>query len=330
MLRILLALSLSISLPLLFACAAQAQELTLFAGGLQQSDTNKKTPVWAFEYVQGVHENIAASFSWLNEGHLPGHHRDGQTVQLWARTNLRDRSLSLAAGIGPFRYFDTTVSSAGGGYANIHGWGGVGSLAATYYTDSRWLVELRVNRIVAKNSINTNAVMLGVGYLLEPVSERGPIESAPRQLHKSTTDEITLFYGATIVNSYYSENDRAAGVEYRHGLGRYVDVSVGFLNEGNPQLIRRNGATMQLWLVREVLASDRLVLGIGLGPYVAIDRYRVPTPGEGSNRKVSAIFTATAVYRLSGHWDARFSWNRINTDYNRDTDVILFGAGYRM
>ncbi len=81
--------------------------------------------------------------------------------------------------------------------------------------------------------------------------------------------------------------------------------------------------------MREVLASDRLVLGIGFGPYLAIDRYRTPLPGEARDSKFSWIFTATAAYRFSPRWDARLSWNRINTNYNRDTDVILLGAGYR-
>lgn len=318
-----------LALTLILAGAAQAQELTLFGGGLQQSGTKERTSVWAFEYQHPLHENIAASFSWLNEGHVPGHHRDGQSMQIWGRTNLLDRRLSLAAGVGPYRYFDTTVSSAGGGYANIHGWGTVGSLAATYYTNSRWLYQMRINRIVARNSMDTSSLMFGIGYQLEPVSERGPQGSAPHQLGKTTNDEITVFVGQTIVNSYYSERDSARAIEYRHGLGRYVDVTLGVLNEGDARLVRRTGITAQIWGVREVLASDRLVLGIGFGPYLAVDRYRTPTSAEGGDSKFSWIFTATAAYRLGQHWDARLSWNRVNTNYNRDTDVILLGAGYR-
>jgi len=318
-----------IMLPLILSGAVCAQELTLLAGGLKESGTQQSTPAWAFEYLHPLHENVAASFSWLNEGHVPGHHRDGQSMQIWGRTNVFDRRLSLAAGLGPYRYFDTTVSSAGGGYANIHGWGTVGSLAATYYTDSRWLYQMRLNRIVARNSINTSALMVGIGYQLEPVSERGPQVSAPRQMAKTTTDEITVFLGRTIVNSYYSERDSARALEYRHGLARYVDVTLGVLNEGDPRLVRRTGVTAQIWGVREVLASDRLVLGIGYGPYLAIDKYRTPTSGEGGGSRFSWIFTATAAFRLSPHWNARVSWNRINTNYNRDTDVILLGAGYR-
>ncbi len=315
--------------PLILAGAVHAQELTVFAGGLQASETKERSHAWALEYQHALGENIAASFAWLNEGHLPGHHRDGQSVQIWGRANLLDRRLSLAAGLGPYRYFDTTASVAGGDHANIHGWGMVGSLAATYYSDSRWLYKLRFNRIVAGGSVDTNALMLGIGYQLEPVSERGPQVSAPSQLGKTTTDEITAFVGRTIVNSLSSERELGWAFEYRHGLGRHVDVTLGVLNEGDARLVRRSGITAQIWGVREVLASDRLVLGIGLGPYLAIDRYRDPALGEGGTSLFSWIFTASAAFRLSQHWNARVSWNRINTNYNRDTDVILLGAGYR-
>ncbi len=301
----------------------------MFGGVLEQSGTNETSPVWAFEYQHPLSERLSASFSWLNEGHVPGHHRDGQAVQVWARSNLFDRRLSLAAGIGPYRYFDTTVAKAGGGYANVHGWGTLGSLAATWFTDSRWLYQLRFNRIVAQNSINTNALMLGLGYQLEPVSDRGPQVATPRQRDQATVHEVTAYIGQTIVNSYHSERDTALALEYRRGLGRHVDVTVGILNEGDPRLIRRTGITAQLWGVREVLASNRLTLGVGLGPYLAIDRHRGAAGGEGRDNKLSWIFTATAAFNVTEDWNARLSWNRINTNYNRDTDVIMLGAGYQ-
>lgn len=315
-------------LPLILAGAAHAQELTLLAGGIQDTGAKQNSAAWAFEYQHPLHENITASFSWLNEGHVPGHHRDGQSLQIWGRSNVLHRRLSLAAGLGQYRYFDTTVSSAGGDYANVHGWGTIGSLAATYYTAGRWLYEVRLNRIVARNSIDTSAVMFGVGYQLEPVSERGPQASVPRQLEKTTDHEVTASVGVTIVNSYHSERDTAHALEYRHGLGRYVDVTATLLHEGDPRLVRRTGVLAQLWGVREVLASDRLVLGIGLGPYVAVERHRVPASMEGGAGTLAWVFSATAAYRLDDRWNARMSWNRVNTNYNRDTDVVLFGVGY--
>lgn len=313
-------------LALLLTGAAQAQELSLLAGALEESGTRQRSSAWAVEYQHPLHENVAASFSWLNEGHVPGHHRDGQSVQVWGRGTLFERRLSLAAGLGPYRYFDTTPSSNGGGYANQHGWGTVGSLAATYYPDSRWLYQWRVNRILTRDSTDTNALLFGIGYQLEPMSRHGPRETTPYQPGLTTHKELTLFLGRTIVNSYHSEQGTAKALEYRFGMARHVDATLGLLNEGDARLLRRTGLTAQLWGVREVLGSDRLVLGVGLGPYLEVDRY---SAASDDNDKLSLVFTATAAFRFGRQWAGRISWNRINTNYHRDTDVILFGAGYR-
>ena len=37
----------------------------------------------------------------------------------------------------------------------------------------------------------------------------------------------------------------------------------------------------------------------------------------------------TMSYRVLGQADLRFNWHRIVTDYNRDTDIVLLGLGYR-
>ncbi len=75
--------------------------------------------------------------------------------------------------------------------------------------------------------------------------------------------------------------------------------------------------------------DHRLALGAGLGPYVSIDRYREPRPGEAGNTTVSAMVTASAAWRLTQHFFLRGSWNRVASNYNRDSDVVLLGLGYR-
>jgi len=318
-----------LALTLIMSGEAYGQTLTLSGGELVESGTKQTAPVWAFEYQQPLNENFAASFSWLNEGHVTDHHRDGQSAEIWSRVNILDRRLSLSAGAGPYRFYDTTGSKNGAGYEDIHGWGIVSGVALTYYTDSRWTYDLRWTRIIANNSINTSTLMFGIGYQLEPISEPGPEATSPTQIGKTTNDEITIFSGKTIINSFHSELSSTRAFEYRHGLFRYVDVTIGEINEQNPKLAGRNEITAQIWAVREVLASNRLRLGIGYGPYAVVDKYRTPSQGDPNYSRFSWIFTATAAYKFSEHWDARFSWNRQVTDFNRDADVILFGAGYR-
>jgi hypothetical protein len=64
-------------------------------------------------------------------------------------------------------------------------------------------------------------------------------------------------------------------------------------------------------------------LGIGGGPYLVVDKYH---PGE--DETVVGIFGMTASYRFSPRWIIRLSWNRVVTNYNGDSDVLLAGIGY--
>lgn len=307
---------------------AEAQEFHGFGGMMQHADDGERSYSWQLEYQEGLGEHFAYSISYLNEGHVPEHHRDGQMAQLWTRTNLLGRQLSLAAGIGPFRYFDTKAAKAGASYRNDHGWGVTTSLAATWYTESRWLFQLRSNLVQTTSSIDTVSALIGIGYQLEAPPSPGPLRTVTPQRGKTTENELTLFLGRTIVNSFSSEHSVAAAVEYRRGLWRYVDWTVGWLYEGDNRLTRRNGITTQLWATRAML-DDRVSLAIGAGPYINIDHYRYQPPAGERNRAVSGIVTLTASYRLSPDWAVRTSWNRIVTSYNRDTDVILGGVGYR-
>src|ERR1700743_545869 len=67
----------------LLGANAQAQEFSAFGGSSQVS--NARTYTWALEYQEGLGRFFAVSFMWLNEGHVPDHHRDGRSVQFWGR-----------------------------------------------------------------------------------------------------------------------------------------------------------------------------------------------------------------------------------------------------
>lgn len=182
---------------------------------------------------------------------------DGLEPQIWLRTNVMDRKLSLAAGIGPYLYFDTTTTSRSNPY-DAHGWGTVVSVAATRYTESRFLYQLR------------------------------------------------------------------EAVEYRRSIAPHVDVTMGFLNEGPGNNEQRYGVAGQVWAVRAFL-DERLVFGIGFGPYVAHDRDR----GQDGSTALNGVIGMTAGYSLGDHWVARFIWDRVLTNYSHDADILLVGLGYR-
>ena len=300
---------------------AAAQEIYGLVGGLQaDSPDGRSASAWIVSYQQELGEHLAASFTYQNEGHLPNHHRDGHSLQLWAKTTPFSPYLTFAAGAGPYRYYDTIPTSSG--YADDHGYGLMYSLSATWSTSGRWLYQVRLDHVETKQSIDTTELLFGVGYKLDKddasMYRDAPTRPAVRR------DEVTLFVGKTYVNSLESETDPAISIEYRHAFGPVFRGSVAWLNEGNSHLVGRYGIVTQAWY-EPSFSGDRFTLGIGFGLYVAVDEDR-----EGDHGAFGAgMFTMTASYRMGQDWTARFSWNRVLSNYDRDTDVILLGVGYR-
>jgi hypothetical protein len=221
------------------------------------------------DYTEGIGEYLAGSFSWLNEGHIPDHHRDGPLVQVWARYPLMQRRVVFALGVGPYRYFDTEAADQGLSYANTHGWGVVYSARATWYSSKRWTANLQLNHVQVTDGPSTTAILLGIDYQLDMPDTPGPRDFALPRTQKVTNNEVTMMAGVTILNSLQSQTSAAESIEYRRGLTNYLDATIGYLHEGNGLAARRDGATAQLWLTRAFF-DDRLALGVGLGAYAAI------------------------------------------------------------
>ena len=307
---------------------ANAQELQLLSGITQHSAVSETTYAWSIEYAQGLGEHAYVTFGWLNEGHLREHHRDGPAAQIWGRVNLLDRRLSLVFGIGPYAYFDTAQAEQGASYTNDHGFGMIYSAGLTWYTEQRWFVHLRANQIEVDTHVDTNMLLFGVGYQLDPPGAVGPQPWAAPLAPRQIKNELSIFVGRTILNSFQSEDSTATEIEYRRALGQYVDWTVGWLHEGAHEIIRRNGVTTQLWLVRSFF-DDRFTLGGGAGVYFVLNKEHPIENGAVDDERESIILSTLASYRLDRHWSARITWNRIMTGYNRDTDILLFGGGYR-
>ncbi|RDK03084.1 hypothetical protein [Paraburkholderia lacunae] len=311
---------------LLASGASDAQEFSMFGGGSRASSTNTYT--WAFNYQEGLGQYFAASFTWLNEGHIPDHHRDGQMIQLWGRIPVGSPQFVLQAGIGPYRYFDTTTAQQGGSYSDTHGWGVVYSVRAAYYASSRWITQLQLNRVHVQRGPDATSVMFGVGYQLDAPNTPGPRDWASGSTHKVTNNEVAVYAGETIINSTSSPTALGGAIEYRLGLAKYLDVTVGYLHEGSSKVARRDGFTSQLWATRAFM-NDKVTLALGVGTYYAINEYEGSlTPGPGAG-KFSGLVTIAGSYRFTDHWDGRIEWNRVVTRYDRDSDVIFAGVGYR-
>ncbi|WP_404980151.1 MULTISPECIES: hypothetical protein [unclassified Caballeronia] len=308
------------------ARTAQAQEFSILAGPLKSGSQN--TYSWEASYREGLGPYAAWSFSWINEGHIPNHHRDGQAAQLWGRLPLWNKRLELSAGAGPYRYFDTSEARAGGDYSNTHGWGGLFTLRAAYYFDNRWIAEMKLNRVQAFGGPDTTALLFGIGYQLDAPNGRGPRERAPSRITNVTGNEMTVMVGTTILNSLDSESNVAESIEYRRGLWKYVDFSASYLHEGGHVQSRRDGVAAQLWATRAFF-DDRLTLGVGAGPYLSITQNDDLPQNRTGDGRFAGLVSLSASYRFTNRWLVRATWNRMVTRYDRDADIIEAGIGMR-
>jgi hypothetical protein len=306
---------------LLWSATAAAQEISFLGGAMKSDNPDAHSYAWMLSYTHDLNENFAASFTWLNEGHVPNHHRDGHSVQLWARSTFLDPRFTLGVGAGPYRYFDTTVANNGGSYSDAHGWGGMYSLAARWQTSGSMYYEARINRVGGGKDIDSTEFLVGLGWKLD--QDGAAIYDEARGGGAAKRNELTLFLGQTIVNSFESEHSVASSLEYRRAFTPVIRGSVAWINEGDARLIRRNGVTAQGWL-EPSFSGDRFSLGVGAGAYIAVDQYRQGDHGAFA----SGIITMTTAYHWRD-WTARFSWHRIVSNYDRDSDIMLLGVGRR-
>jgi hypothetical protein len=308
------------------ACPVNAQELSGLAGTSDATPARESTYAWQLEYLEGLGEHFAYSLDYLNEGHITAHHRDGDAILIWGRRDFFDRHLALGAGVGPYYYFDT-LQAGTNSYNNDHGWGAMVSYTATWYTAERLFYQVRLNWVYTDNrSFDTRSLLFGFGYQLAPPSSTGPLNNAPPQREDTTKNEVTVFYGNTILNSFGSEPANSCVIEYRRHLSRYVDWTLSYLYEGENDNFGRSGVTSQLWFGRSFF-SDHLSVGFGAGGYATLE-YRNAQAHNDSDTFLSGIVTMTTSYRFLPQWSVRISWNRIVTNYNADADGILVGIGY--
>ncbi len=307
----------------LLAFPAFAGEISLLGGYGVIDKPVERTFAWQVQYMEGLGDNFAYSLSYLNQGHFIAHHRDGNAANFWLRTNLLDRQLSLGIGVGGLYYYDTKQPADGSTAHDVHGFGTMANVAATWYTKSRWFYSVQGYWVRGDTSFDSVTALAGIGYQLDVPPSKGPDVKAVDRTESTIDNELTLFGGETIVNIPGDGNSRAAALEYRRGLMHYLEWTVGALYEGRSSLIDRYGLTTQLWLAKPFL-NDRISLGIGIGPYFAKDLRH----GTGQER-IPIIFSTTGSYRIGQNWLLRATWDRIITRYDRDSDIFLGGIGYR-
>jgi hypothetical protein len=202
-----------------------AQEVWFGIGDTRETGTaGSHGNNYAFTYLQGVGENLAWSIGYLNEGHVPSHKRDGVDFQGWTRMNILNRQLSLGVGAGPYVYWDTAMGATNKLiYGNDHGMGAIFSAAATWYTESRFLIQGTLNYVVTNNSINTLSTNIGLGYQLDKPTRPGPLTGASPAPEQTVKNELTFFGGRTVTTSGRNEAAVAESLQYRRNLTPHLN-----------------------------------------------------------------------------------------------------------
>jgi len=314
---------------------ALAQELHALAGGQYTQSLREKTYSYSIEYLQNFNDYAYGTFTWLNEGHVTNHHRDGYSPQFWLRLPSASRHFALSAGVGPYRYYDTT-SLAALGVTDAHGLGVLGSVAAEWYLHNPWVMELRYNYAHTSNSITTHTALIGFGYQFEDSSSAGPVWKTQRYgfYPPDQRFELTVMAGSTVVNNFNSPRGVAWGTELRYRLTPYIDAIGTYLDEGDARVVKRKGAAGQLGLKREFL-NHHADVGVAGGFYLARDRdYSSPeTQVLGlitTRTQALGLLTMTVTYRAEVGFRLRAYWYRTLTTNGRDTDVVMLGLGWAL
>jgi hypothetical protein len=307
------------------AAHARAEELAFYAGSISTDDGDSHSYAWQLEYRQNVGRYLDASFLYVNEGHVPGHHRDGVSLQAWAVTpRLKDR-FTLALGVGPYLYADTQDQAAPPGFKDSHDVAVIYTGSLTWYVSERWFMRLNVNEIQAGSDANTRSYVLGAGYRLDRLASHFNRVFGDHRAYTEAANEVTAFAGVTILNTENSENAAAVGLEYRRHLGTYFDLTGSWFNEEAGADKRYNSLAAQAWLTKS-WPERGLQIGFGVGPNFALGDH-VATDGR-ELKEVVGLASMTAAWRFSDSLQARFTWNRGFTADDQDRDLILLGIGW--
>lgn len=317
--------------------SASAQEFSAAMGRLHAIGGKESTYSWQFHYLQHFNPALTVSLGWLNEGHLPDHHRDGPVIQAWRFHRMAKNDLRLGIGLGLYRYFDTTEAGGVEGHRNRHGALPILSLRAHYpVTDGRWGAVVQLNRTLTADAPQTQAIMVGVSTIFGSPSASSRRSTSGRGIHESDqpdhTHELTFFFGRTILNSFESESSdtlESISLEYRKIYTKYIDASLTYCDEGNIDSVKRDGVTPQVWFSKR--SSDLFVLSFGIGPYFSrmFPKHDNSSENKSVNIRTSMRYSMLAGIDLWRHWSVRLQWNRTLTTYHKDTDVLQVGISYK-
>jgi hypothetical protein len=312
-------------LGMLLIAVAHAGEIDAFSGHLESDTNGSGTYTWGIEYRQPLSDHFSGSFLWLNEGHLPHNHRDGQAVQLWWRSKPDPIGFVFEAGLGPYRYYDTHLLDADPGFEDKHGWAALASASADWYFTNKWFVFLRLNQIAATDKYDSSSASLGIGYRFADLLSRAGDASDGEATQAEPRWEIDGLFGERVANTDHSETGLAQTIDVRRELSEHFTVSATFIAAQGTKLDWREGFAAQFWLEQRL--TQRFTVSAGAGAFVVSKDDSVANAESPSN--LAAMISVSVAYDITPRWVGRAVWHRIGTGDDHDADIVLLGVGYR-
>jgi hypothetical protein len=307
--------------------AGHAGELDGFDGQLRSTSSGSTTYTWGLDYREPLTEHFSAGFTWLNEGHLPSTHRDGQALQLLWHSLPTARGLVFEGGIGPYRYYDTHILSADSSFEDKHGWGVLASASVDWYFVNRWFTFLRLNETLVTSRFGTTGLALGVGYKFPAKFDLLPDPDG--SAHTATAArprwEFDGLFGERIGNTEHSQAGGSEALGARLHLSDHFTASLTNIGGQGTLLGWRDGFACQLWLEEQLTRSFEV--GVGAGGFLVSSDDNVGNGGSPSS--LASMVSVTMAYSPSSRWIARAIWDRIGTGDDHDADIVLIGMGYK-
>ena len=290
--------------------SALAQSDIFLQGGFLRGLGNT---TWTYEggFISQRSKHLGLGFAYYNEGHIPDNHRDGLAAQAWYLQPLSN-DFEIQLGAGPYATMNNTT--ADGVRVNDFKLGVLTSAALKWHpTGAPWYLRLQYNYAWVPASLNTNALLLGVGRDFA-YQDNGDDDS------KRLNMEFSFWGGSSRTTQIGTQNTAIAyelETKFHFNGSENLGYSVGLLSEGDTNLSHRRGVPVRFWYDQHL--TKKFTVGAGIGPYVAYN---------GSNIReleVIGIGSLRATWLLTKRFGLGLMYTRVASFANRDQDIGMLG-----
>lgn len=292
--------------------------------GGDEEDRSMQGRAFELRFGKEIRKNTRIDVVYYNEGHPKNNHRDGFALQGTYRFSPSE-NFAMEFALGPYLGFNTTTYDGSSGEDTIQlndkGVGALGSVGLLYFP--RFLgksahLRLQYNHVEMPGSPDSDAILAGVGFDIE---SRGRNSNGYGK--NQGTMEVAVLLSHFITNHEKTSPSQGFHVEIRKEIGRHLDISIGFLKEGDDELVQRSGVPVQFWYSDFIGAKWSLAAGVG--PYFSRDKGH-------SGVDVNSIISLEAKREFPKEINLIFRFNRImdinnNPLENQENDRDMFEIG---